>query len=75
MEEFSSAGLKVIRVNPARVRDFARAHGLLAKTDADAYALALFGQRMQPEAQDLPSPEQEELAAWQAVPAADRAEG
>ncbi len=66
MEEFSAAGLKVIRVNPARVRDFARAHGLLAKTDAlDAYALALFGQRMQPEAKALPTPEQEELADWQ----------
>ena len=45
----AAAGLPVMRMNPKRVRDFARAHGLLAKTDAlDAYVLALFGARMQP---------------------------
>ena len=45
----AAAGLPVMRMNPARVRDFARAHGPLAKTDAlDAYVLALFGARMQP---------------------------
>jgi transposase len=37
-------------VNPARVRQFARACGLLAKTDKlDAQVLAVFGQRVQPE--------------------------
>ena len=36
-------------VNPARVRQFARACGLLAKTDKlDAQVLAVFGQKMQP---------------------------
>jgi transposase len=36
-------------VNPARVRQFARACGLLAKTDKlDAQVLAVFGQRVQP---------------------------
>ena len=43
------AGLAVAVVNPARVRQFARACGLLAKTDKlDAQMLAEFGQRVQP---------------------------
>ena len=43
------AGLSVAVVNPARVRQFARACGLLAKTDKlDAQVLAMFGQRVQP---------------------------
>ena len=43
------AGLSVAVVNPARVRQFARACGLLAKTDKlDARVLAEFGQRVQP---------------------------
>lgn len=42
-------GLAVAVVNPARVRQFARACGLLAKTDKlDAQVLAVFGQRVQP---------------------------
>lgn len=58
-------GLKVMRMNPKRVRDFARAHGLLAKTDAiDAYALALFGARMQPPLRAWPEAERLHLAAW-----------
>jgi len=43
------SGLAVAVVNPARVRQFARACGLLAKTDKlDAQVLAVFGQRVQP---------------------------
>jgi transposase len=43
------AGLAVAVVNPARVRQFARACGLLAKTDKlDAQVLAVFGQKVQP---------------------------
>jgi transposase len=43
------AGLAVAVVNPARVRQFARSCGLLAKTDKlDAQVLAVFGQRVQP---------------------------
>ena len=43
------AGLCVAVVNPTRVRQFARACGLLAKTDKlDAQLLAVFGQRVQP---------------------------
>jgi transposase len=44
-----SAGIPISRVNPTRVRNFARAEGRLAKTDAlDARILALFGAKMQP---------------------------
>ena len=58
------AGLPVMRMNPKRVRDFARAHGLLAKTDAlDAYVLALFGARMQPTVRPWPTAELQRLAA------------
>jgi len=54
-----------MRINPKRVRDFARAHGLLAKTDSlDAYVLALFGQRMQPPLRPLPDQQRQQLAAW-----------
>lgn len=61
----SGMGLPVMRLNPKRVRDFARALGLLAKTDPlDAYALALFGVRMQPELRNLPEAERQQLAAW-----------
>lgn len=62
---FGAEGLTVIRMNPKRVRDFARAEGLLAKTDElDAKVLALFGSRMRPVARAFPEPERKRLAAW-----------
>ena len=43
------SGLAVAVVNPSRVRQFARAYGLLAKTDKlDAQVLAVFGERVKP---------------------------
>ncbi len=49
VEALFVAGLAVAVVNPARVRQFARACGLLAKTDKlDAQVLAVFGQKVQP---------------------------
>jgi len=43
------AGLPVAMVNPARVRQYAQASGLLAKTDKlDAFNLAEFGKQMKP---------------------------
>ncbi len=43
------AGLPVALVNPSRVRQYARASGLLAKTDKlDAFNLAEFGKQMKP---------------------------
>ena len=61
----SAAGLNVMRMNPKRVRDFARAPGLLAKTDAlDAHVLALFGARMPPQLRAWPEVERQQLKAW-----------
>jgi transposase len=49
------AGLPVVVVNPRRVRDFAKAMGRLAKTDAlDAGILADFAHRIRPEPRPLP---------------------
>jgi transposase len=47
--ELAAAALPVAVVNPRQVRDFARATGRLAKTDAiDARVLAHFGELIQP---------------------------
>lgn len=46
-----AAGIRFARVNPARARDFARAAGFLAKTDAvDARMLAAMAQCLSPQA-------------------------
>lgn len=51
----AAAGLPVIVVNPRQVRDFARATGQLAKTDAiDAIVLAQFAAAIRPELRALP---------------------
>ena len=58
------AGLPVVVVNPRQVRDFAKATGRLAKTDAiDATVLALFGARVQPVPRPLPDAATQELQA------------
>ena len=58
------AGLAVAVVNPARVRQFARACGLLAKTDKlDAQVLAEFGQRVQPRRYESKSEAGKQLSA------------
>jgi transposase len=60
----ASAGLPVAIVNPRQVRDFARAAGILAKTDQiDAATLALFAERIRPEVRPLPDALTEELTA------------
>src|SRR6266545_3725533 len=52
----ASAGVPVAVVNPRQIRDFARATGQLAKTDAlDARLMALFAEAVQPEARPLPT--------------------
>jgi transposase len=62
--ELAAAGLAVAVVNPRQVRDFARALGRLAKTDRiDAQVLALFAERVQPEARALPEAEHRALEA------------
>ena len=51
----TAAKLPVVIVNPRQVRDFARAMGILAKTDAiDARVLALFAEKIRPESRPLP---------------------
>ena len=60
----ASDGLPVAVVNPRQVRDFARATGQLAKTDAiDAQVLALFAERIRPEVRPVPDAQQQALAA------------
>jgi transposase len=60
----AAAGLPVAVVNPRQVRDFARASGQLAKSDAlDARVLALFAARMQPPVRPLPEATAQDLAA------------
>jgi len=59
-----AAGLPAAVVNPRQVRDFARATGRLAKTDAiDAQVLARFGEAVRPELRPLPDEATQELAA------------
>jgi transposase len=51
----AAAGVPVAIVNPRQVRDFARATGRLAKTDAlDAETLARFGEAVRPAVRPLP---------------------
>jgi transposase len=60
----SVAGFVVAVVNPRQVRDFGRASGQLAKTDAlDAEVIARFGEVMKPEPRPLPDAETEALRA------------
>jgi len=59
-----SLGRPIARVNARQVRDFAKATGVLAKTDTiDARVLAEFGKVLAPEALVIPDPLQQELCA------------
>lgn len=59
-----AAQLPAVVVNPRQVREFARATGRLAKTDAiDARVLAQFGEAIQPEIRPLPDAATQELGA------------
>lgn len=50
--------LPVVVVNPRQVRDFARALGILAKTDAiDAMVIARFGEQVNPNLRPIPDAE------------------
>src|SRR5437764_10204152 len=60
----AAAGLPVVVVNPRQARDFARATGQLAKTDAlDARALAHFADVIRPTPRLLPDAQTQELRA------------
>lgn len=55
-------GIPVAVVNPRQVRDFAKATGVLAKTDRlDARVLARFAEAVRPEPRPLPTEEAKEL--------------
>lgn len=57
------AGLPAALVNPRQTRNFAKATGYLAKTDAiDAQVLAHFAAAVRPKLTDAPSPERAALA-------------
>ena len=58
----ASAGLPVAVVNPRQIRDFARATGRLAKTDAlDARVIALFAEAIRPPARPVPDAQAQAL--------------
>jgi len=60
----ATAGIPLVAVNPRQVRDFARAIGQLAKTDAiDAQILALFAERVRPEVRELRDDDTRDLDA------------
>jgi transposase len=60
----AAAGIPLVVINPRQVRDFARATGELAKTDAiDARIIALFAERIRPEVRSLKDEETRDLDA------------
>ena len=57
-----AAGLPLAVVNPRQIRDFARATGRLAKTDAlDAAAIAHFAEAVRPDARPVPDAQAQAL--------------
>jgi transposase len=62
LQALHDGGLKVSLVQASRVRQYARASGVLAKTDSiDAQLLCRFGQAIQPQANATPKPHQDKL--------------
>ena len=62
VETLGQRGVAVSIVNPRQIRDFARAAGQLAKTDAiDARIIALYAERMQPRISVLPNKTRQKL--------------
>ncbi len=60
----AAAEIPVVIANPRQVRDFARATGQLAKTDAvDAHILSLFAERIRPQVRPLPDEDARALDA------------
>ncbi len=62
-----SRGLFPVIMNPRQIRDFAKATGILAKTDKiDPQVIARFAEAVRPEIRPLPTPEAQELEALSA---------
>jgi transposase len=65
VSQLTEMNLPVRIMNPKRIRDFARATGILAKTDRiDALVLAHFAQVLQPQLRPLKSQQLLQLEAW-----------
>ncbi|HYJ07043.1 MAG TPA: IS110 family transposase [Chthoniobacterales bacterium] len=66
IQALQRGGIKVSLVQASRVRQYARASGVLAKTDSiDAHLLCRFGQAIRPQATAEPKPHQETLREWE----------
>jgi transposase len=64
LQALQAVGLPVVLVNPRQIRDFAKALGLLAKTDRlDAQVLAHFAAAIEPPLRPLKTAEESELDA------------
>jgi transposase len=64
VERFEARKLPAVMFNPRQIRNFARASGRLAKTDAiDAKVLAHFAEAMKPKVRAMPDPATRQLKA------------
>ena len=64
LEQAHEQGIAISAINPRQIRDYARAKGQLAKTDAiDAKLLSDYGETFKPDAQTPASPVLQELSA------------
>jgi transposase len=64
LSALGAAGLPAVAVNPRQTRNFAKAAGLLAKTDRiDAIALARFAEALKPEIRPIPDAAAQKLSA------------
>ena len=64
LSELLAAGLSAIAINPRQARDFARAVGVLAKTDRiDAAVLAQFADKVRPEVRTIADEDTQQLEA------------
>jgi len=65
VSELAACGYPVTVVNPRHIRDFAKACGILAKTDAiDSRIIATFAERMRPEVRPLKDRNLQEMEAF-----------
>lgn len=66
IQALQRGGIEVSLVQATRVRQYARARGVLAKTDSiDAQLLASFGEAIRPKATPPPKPQQDKLREWE----------
>ncbi len=66
LQALQRGGIEVSLVQATRVRQYARARGVLAKTDSiDAQLLASFGEAIRPKATPPPKPQQDKLREWE----------